>query len=307
MPVLGSDGRFPDAYAPPSVAANTAAAQEAREGAETARTQAVTAQGKAEDAQQGAEQALAGVPAAVDGALASQVQAAQTAANDAGTARNQAETFAGQAQTSAGNAAGSASDAQDAVNAVPAAVTSALSTWFLRGNGSPVGVIIPASAGVQYVDLAATNGARIWISTGTTSNAWRVVDGDTGWRNVQTLLSNVAWSVSESSIFFEICRLGDACFIRFRQKALSSIVVPGVLVTLPLGFASRDASMPIRVDFGSSLQSPNKVSRLRGFPSVVGNLDLISGDSIAPGDWFGFSMQYRTNTSWPTTLPGTPA
>ena len=111
VPVLGSDGRFPDAYAPPSVAANTAAAQEARTGAETARTEAVTAQGKAEDAQQGAEQALAGVPGAVEGVLAPQVQAAQNAAAGAVTARGQAETFAGQAQTSAISAAGSAATA----------------------------------------------------------------------------------------------------------------------------------------------------------------------------------------------------
>lgn len=118
VPVLDETGRFPDAYAPPSVAADAQAAQAARAGAESARdgaqearTGAETARGQAEVARQGAETALAGVPSAVEGAVGQQVEAAQSAATGAVTARGQAEAFAGQAQTSAISAAGSASTA----------------------------------------------------------------------------------------------------------------------------------------------------------------------------------------------------
>ena len=48
VPVLDESGRFPDVYAPPSVAADAQAAQAARVGAESARDEAVAAQGQAE-------------------------------------------------------------------------------------------------------------------------------------------------------------------------------------------------------------------------------------------------------------------
>jgi len=70
--MLDTNGRFPDRFAPPSVAADAAAAATARTGsetaktgAETARTGAETARAGAETARTGAEAALAGVPAAV--------------------------------------------------------------------------------------------------------------------------------------------------------------------------------------------------------------------------------------------------
>ena len=108
VPVLDESGRFPDAYAPPSVAADTQAAQAARVGAESARADAVTARGQAEVARQGAETALAEVPSAVEGALDTQVQAAQSSATSAGVARDQAQTAAGQAHESAEDASESA-------------------------------------------------------------------------------------------------------------------------------------------------------------------------------------------------------
>lgn len=81
VPVLDGTGRFPDAYASPSVAANTAAAQEARTGAETA-------QGKAETARQGAEDAR-------DAAHGSAIDASGSATT-ATTAAATATTMAGQ-------------------------------------------------------------------------------------------------------------------------------------------------------------------------------------------------------------------
>ena len=131
------------------VAAAQAAAQAAREGAESARDEAVTASGAATSAATTAT---------------TQASAAAASATEAAAARDAAQS----ARTGAENAQSAAESSAATLN-----------TWFLRGTGSPVGVITPSSAGVQYVDLAATNGALLWISTGTTSSAWKVVDGDT--------------------------------------------------------------------------------------------------------------------------------
>ena len=122
VPVLDESGRFPDAYAPPSVAADTQAAQTARVGAESARDEAVTARGQAEVARQGAETALAGVPSAVEGALDTQVQAAVASASTASTARDQAQ----EARSGAESAAASAGAARDqAATSATAAAQSA--------------------------------------------------------------------------------------------------------------------------------------------------------------------------------------
>ena len=95
VPSLDEDGRFPDRYAPPSVAADKAAAEQARIDA-----QAI----------------VDGLPAAADAAVAAevlaqvapQVQAATTKAQDAETARAAAVVAKGAAESARDAAAGSA-------------------------------------------------------------------------------------------------------------------------------------------------------------------------------------------------------
>lgn len=70
VPLLEEDGRFPDRYAPPSVAADTASAQVARTAAEIARAGAETARAGAESARAAAE----AVPTTNDGITKSLVQ-----------------------------------------------------------------------------------------------------------------------------------------------------------------------------------------------------------------------------------------
>jgi len=86
--MLDTNGRFPDRFAPPAVAADAAAAATARTGsetakagAETARTGAETAKAGAEAARTGAEAALAGVPAAVETQITTPGTPTRTALN----------------------------------------------------------------------------------------------------------------------------------------------------------------------------------------------------------------------------------
>ncbi|WP_345750126.1 hypothetical protein [Microbacterium rhizophilus] len=72
VPILDDDGRFPDAYAPPSVAANVVAAQTARTAAETARTQAQEAAAAA---------ALSGDPVGAKQLIADEILTPGTPAN----------------------------------------------------------------------------------------------------------------------------------------------------------------------------------------------------------------------------------
>lgn len=55
----------------------------------------------------------------------------------------------------------------------------------IHGTGMPNGKVT-APVGTTYVDTAATNGALKWIKrTGTDSQGWEVLTGDTGWRTLQ--------------------------------------------------------------------------------------------------------------------------
>ena len=62
----------------------------------------------------------------------------------------------------------------------------------IHGRGMPNGKVI-APVGTTYVDTAVTNGALKWIKrSGTDSQGWEVLTGDTGWRtlNIQSKLGN---------------------------------------------------------------------------------------------------------------------
>ena len=294
-----------------------AAAQTAAGSASTATTTAAhvdevatTVDGRAGDAEQAATQAAGARDMAVGAAASASTSAstattqAQAAAGErlaAQEARTGAETAQGKAETartgaedardaahgSAIDASGSASDAQAAVNAVPAAVTSALSTWFLRGNGSPVGVVKPAAAGVQYVDLAATNGARIWISTGNANTSWRVVEGDTGLRDVTSIL---AFPSVVTVGYARLSRTGQMCTLSIGNMNLSEAYSGVLLLRIPLGFRPTD----------SNIRYYNGKARIDVYSNGAGWLNDTAGSSFVYMTWV-------TRDAWPPTLPGTPA
>ena len=77
-------------------------------------------------------------------------------------------------------------------DAIPA-LDKATGTWTLvpsfTGTGSPEGKIT-APVGSIYTDTAATNGAIRWIkASGTGSTGWKVEYGDTGWRDITSLIT----------------------------------------------------------------------------------------------------------------------
>lgn len=157
----------------------------------------------------------------------------------------------------------------------------------MSGVGSPEG-IVTASVGTKYVDTAITNGARQWIkATGVGNTGWKVSDGDTGWRDVTSLLVN-GWS---GKLYLRRDRA--TIHIQFQLDA-SAATGPQFLVAAPAGFgpsglASRMigytlAPAPV-IYRGNSLQALT----LPSYPTAV----TLYGEHAA-----------LTTDAWPTVLPG---
>ena len=156
----------------------------------------------------------------------------------------------------------------------------------LTGTGSPEGKVA-APVGSAYTDTAATNGAIRWIKTsGTGNTGWRVEYGDTG---VRTL--------SRPEIFtggiFRVSRTGDYVQLVIHAATLASgLPAWQSFMTLPPGFRTANA-------FRAQAQD--------AYLDVIadGRLAQIS-TNVPAGKIVSLGVVYRTNDSWPTSLPGTP-
>ena len=193
-------------------------------------------------------------------------------------------------------AAASATEASEARDAAESSAAT-LNTWFLRGNGSPVGVITPSSAGVQYVDLAATNGARVWISTGTTSSAWRVVDGDTGWRQIESLRDENMWNVGGVLIRRTTAALELLWHQVHPVDGSGAVFMTNPLIpagALPTGFNPHTSILFSAASNSTGGNTTNALMHANGELSI-------------PPSWGAYSSNavISTTTTWPTTLPGT--
>lgn len=330
------------AAASAATASGAAASEEAAKASETnAASSASSAAGSAETATTKAGVASSAATAAAtsasnaalsESAAATSESNAETAASNAATSESNSATSAGEAESSASAAGSSATAASGSANAAAlsassasgsatAAATSAaqFSTWFLRGNGSPVGVVTPSSAGVQYVDLQATCGARVWISTGTTSSAWRVVDGDTGVRVLNSLLNPALWAMDAEPLF-SVQRVGYQVFWNISLKVSADIPsgTPTSLLTgtIGAGFSNVGGSpaydMALNIDGGTTypgllwMFNRTWVSNSPVNPSLYLS-NLPEGGIVPSGRSVRGLVRQATKDLWPTTLPGTPA
>ncbi|HQW51922.1 MAG TPA: hypothetical protein PL082_07690, partial [Tepidiformaceae bacterium] len=159
------------------------------------------------------------------------------------------------------------------------------------GTGSPEGVVT-AAVGTYYTDTAGTTGAWRWQKrTGAGNTGWVVVDGDTGWRNVSSLLVN-GWTGSAY-----VKRTAEVLTLELEGVSGSAATATTVL-TLPVGFrvvtrASRllyHTTAPALKRF--MLDAAGAVTLIGGVPEV----STVYGQNLTP-----------PGTAWPTALPGTAA
>lgn len=160
--------------------------------------------------------------------------------------------------------------------------------YFLRGTGSPVGVITPTGPGVQYTDTAATNGASVWLSNGTTSTSWGVVKADTGWRDISGLVDT---TVVTACALLKIKRSGST--VRLAAKGCTFANTNG-FYNFPAGFRAPVNS----AEYGWGVSATFYVGASTGL--------WVSGPASIPSTVIQ-NMTWETVDNWPTTLPGVAA
>jgi len=187
----------------------------------------------------------------------------------------------------------------------------------LRGEGFPgtgtnATSTDAAAVGTYYTDTLGTTGAWRWLKTsaGTGNARWTVAFGDTGWRDISSVLT--ADFEPSGGVGLRVRRVNALISLRLRVSVKAGSPLIGGSATLATTLV---ASMP----GGWSLPEvwSNAISGAWG-PSplaMIGNgsswpVLLIRGataGSIAAGSIASGSGTYDPGTPWPTTLPGTPA
>lgn len=177
----------------------------------------------------------------------------------------------------------------------------------LYGTRQPNGVV-SASPGSNYTDTAVTCGAVKWIKMwGMSNTGWTVLYGDTGWRDVKSLLDPF-W---DSTSNLQLRRIGKTVYLRSSGLKVGDnpTGARSALKTLfpdkngmPLGFRNSGwgtAHAPVNI---GSIQ-------LGAIYSYRAAHDLIIRGVPGTGDWTkgdscSFNLSYVTENDWPTTLPG---
>lgn len=252
--------------------------------------------------------ATVAVSSAVPGAekvyvdLTAAVRDAQAVVTDINAAATVAVQASGTATTAATSAADSAATATQAATTAVAARDATLAASTIVGAGRPdipatmtsdvAALVNAATSGAVFRSTDGPQGAWEWRKRGTT---WRLVDGDTGWRNITALVPGGVTSGTAT-----LRREGNRVWLDFNDLTPAS--TSGTFwswALIPAGFqadinyryaplslvSSTDAAGPARLSAGSYLvvYRYNNGTRIKG---------LIS---------------WPTNQSYPATLPGTPA
>ena len=161
----------------------------------------------------------------------------------------------------------------------------------ISDTGSPEGVVT-AAVGTYYTDTALTNGAMCWAKkTGTGNTGWVCIEGDTGWRDISSLLVN-GWTGSAY-----VKRTAEVLTLELEGVSGSAATATTVL-TLPVGFRV--------VTRGSRLLYHTTAPALKRFIlDAAGALTFVGGvpeASTVYGQGFA-----PPAAPWAATLPGTVA
>jgi len=181
-------------------------------------------------------------------------------------------------------------DADSAVASSLAATYATVNDVYRTGTGFPEGVTT-APVGSRYIDTAATNGAIEWIkASGTGSTGWKVVYGDTGVRNLTSLLLNGCTVLDGGHP--SVIRIGRTVHFTANASQPSGWVSGTPMIVVPTGFR------PIA---STAVYLPDGYSNATAFfLEVNGDLKVFGGANGRRASWV-----WLTDDAWPTTLPGT--
>lgn len=142
-----------------------------------------------------------------------------------------------------------------------------------------------------YTDTAVTCGAVKWVKMwGVGNTGWTVLYGDTGWRDVKSLLLN-GWKTMAALCY---CGVGNTVTLKSSYLGLDGrAATKGIFITLPAGFSYFNNANYGTVGYFTDNKKPAAVSK--DFNSLV--LDLPSTQPMGGLSWI-------TNDDYPSTLPG---
>ena len=194
--------------------------------------------------------------------------------------------------------------------------TGQVNEYEIHGTGMPNGKVV-APVGTTYVDTVVTNGALKWIKrSGTDSQGWEVLTGDTGWRTL-TIVSKLGGSYLKvrrkndtvmyqfgglSWGWFGIVRRGGAGYQAQPSDRERNCYILG-LNGVPVGFRSEfsliggiynDKGVPYGTWYLGGVGDSNML-RFQFSDPVPTDRDI--------GDIRVSSISYLTSEPWPTRLP----
>ena len=178
----------------------------------------------------------------------------------------------------------------------------------LRGTGSPLGVVA-ASPGTYYTDTAGTFGAWRWLKTsGTGTSGWTVVIGDTGWRDVTSML-HADWvlasavpqcrmRLTQDGVQFHARLSPGPDLIGVVRNSSHRTVLAGLPGSIAAGLFEPLGDVYISVTPAGGLHSLASLSTLRFAPFATLSGSWAAGDIVAMRanwtitppwitDWFG--------------------
>ena len=162
------------------------------------------------------------------------------------------------------------------------------------GTGSPEGKI-PAPVGSIYTDTAATNGAIRWIkASGAGATGWRVEHGDTGWRDITSLITSSPALIMGTGAKIAIRRTSGSVFFRVIGPATMGGTFGNIVAAQPGLRPDLDTNSPAAK--GASFRNTRSWIRLED-----GTRDATLAESGR-----AVETMWSTTEAWPTTLPGTP-
>lgn len=186
----------------------------------------------------------------------------------------------------------------------------------IHGQGMPNGKV-SAPVGTTYVDTVATNGALKWIKrSGTDSQGWEVLTGDTGWRTL-TIVSKLGNSYlkvrrKNDTVMYQFGGLSWGWFGIVRRGGAGYQVQPSDrerncyilgLNGVPVGFRSEFSLI-------GGIYNDKGVSYGTWYLGGVGDSNMLRFQFTDPvptnkdiGDIRVSSIMYLTDEPWPTRLP----
>jgi hypothetical protein len=174
----------------------------------------------------------------------------------------------------------------------------------LSGTGTPEGVVT-ATPGSTWLQTDATTDVKGWIrwvkATGTGNTGWQAgAEADTGWRNVSAGLIN-SWG-AEGSVL--IRRTGSRVVARFIDlRGASSF---SQCYSLPSGFAADGTFSGLARE--SYLTGKGVLINMSASSLLTTQGLIVDGTAWSSGHGIAGSLAWNADpTTWPTSLPGSPA